>query len=75
MTWAKVGTADGRSIPLDPDPTTKGNIVLTGVSLPDGTPIVRMLSAAQKDREPGMFEERFVSHFATCPESKEWRRG
>lgn len=60
MRWAK--TAAGKSIPLDPDPTSAGNIVLE-----DGVAVVLP--------DPAKYDgEKYTSHFATCPDAKKFRR-
>ena len=63
--WAR--TPKGRRIPLDPDPVPDGNIVLRGgVAHVDGP------------AAGGFFDdgagERYVSHFATCPNARSHRR-
>lgn len=57
VVWAK--TESGRSIPVDPGPSTKGNILIKdGIArvVPVGTPKAQ------------------TSHFATCPDAERWRR-
>lgn len=59
--WAK--TESGKSIPLDATPTERGNMVLI-----DGT--VRVVKGPHEYPE----EDRFTSHFATCPQHQQWRK-
>lgn len=60
-----------RKMPLDaensgePKVVPESNIVLTGQSTGDGTPIVRYVPNGRGNR---------VSHFATCPEAAKFRK-
>ena len=54
--------ATGKLIPLDLEPRTDGNLVVTGG-----------LASQAKMFDPP--ESRRVSHFATCPQAAKWRRG
>lgn len=63
--WAK--TIKGRLIPLDPDPSPKGNIVIGEA----GTALVFNSPAAIAPRLEG--EPRYLSHFATCPNADQHR--
>lgn len=64
--WARLD--NGRGIPLDPEPNPNGNIVVvpggSGGELP-----VRYLRKGEEAEG-----ERYVSHFSTCPDSKDFRR-
>lgn len=59
MEWVK--SADGKNVPLDPEPHPDGNIVIDdeGVAL---------------YAERGSFPVMYLSHFATCPRADEFRR-
>lgn len=59
MRWER--TAAGKPIPLDPEPTPTGNLAFRD----DG----RVVAAA--GCPPG---DRYVTHFATCPDAAEHRR-
>jgi hypothetical protein len=61
ITWAE--TRQGRRIPLDVEERSDGNIVIEA----DG-------KAAYLTKGQAYTGPRFVSHFATCPQSKSWRR-
>lgn len=62
ITWAK--TENGRAMPLDAAPVDNGNMqVVDGVAIIVGD----LLS-------PGDDGPRYVSHFATCPNSAAHRR-
>ena len=67
-------TENGKRMPVDALPREDGNILLT--EYPDG-----YIEAAYV--QSSLFEEfdqdapeprRYVSHFATCAQSKEWRK-
>ncbi len=73
MEWAI--TARGKPIPLDPEPVENGNIEKTGefalTRFGDEAPVVRYVD----DEQPDLFEQdRFVTHFATCPDAREHRK-
>ena len=64
-------THNGKRMPVDAEPVEGGNIRLRR----DGGSVV----AEYPGREhPGLFDDpdraRYVSHFATCPESAHWRK-
>ena len=70
--WAV--TENGKRMPVDAMPREDGNIMLT--HYPDG-------QIAADYVNPTLFEEwdvpapeprRYVSHFATCSQSKQWRK-
>lgn len=60
--WVK--TASGRAMPLDAEPVERGNVVLR-----DGRAVYVSKGNPAEQNEP-----RYVSHFATCPQSRDWRR-
>lgn len=62
ITWAK--TVNGRPCPLDRQPTPEGNVVLQ-----DGIAYV-----LRQGETPPDGTRRYVSHFATCPNSKSHRK-
>jgi hypothetical protein len=68
LRWAHL-VRSGRPHPLDAEPSKRGNVRLVG----DGR--------AQLLTGPELIEARaagaalFVSHFATCPDRADWRRG
>ena len=55
-------TRKGKSIPIDPDPVPDGNLFFHG----------SVIHYAKHPPAPG--EERYKSHFATCPNAKHHRR-
>lgn len=61
-------TAAGKTIPVDLEPNNAtGNIVIR-----DRIAKVLTRAAMGNDPEPG--EVRYLSHFATCPGAKDWRK-
>ena len=58
--WAK--TAQGKNIPINPEPSSAGNIVFEG-------------QVASVLPDPSKYEgEKYVSHFVTCPDAGKWRK-
>lgn len=64
--WAT--TARGKAMPLDPRPTSDGNVVLDN----QGAAVVLADEALAAMRDGGV--PLFTSHFATCPNANEHRR-
>lgn len=64
--WAV--TEHGRKIPVDAKPIAEGNLVLDEDCF-DG------LRARHVRDVEGAFEERYMTHFATCAQASKWRRG
>jgi len=60
-----VRTKTGKAMPVDAEPTVKGNLRLEL----DGETVSVI---PPEERLEG--ELLFLSHFATCPDSEEWRR-
>lgn len=58
-----VTTRTGKSMPLDVEPSPKGNMVLVAG---------KTWVATDEDRR--LKRPTFTSHFATCPEADQWRR-
>lgn len=62
-------TVRGSPIPLDPNPRSDGNLVIRRTS--DGAFRVCYV----QPNSPSLFpEERFVSHFVSCPNAAEHRK-
>lgn len=65
-------------MPIDPEPVADGNLVKLPTPCEDGTEIVRYLTKAELANEGGsLFDaptDRYVSHFATCPDAKRFRK-
>lgn len=72
--WAR--TESGAPMPLNPEPAAGGNIELFA---PPGTvePIATIVRPDQDPNGARLFEvdvrERWRPHWATCPQSEEWR--
>lgn len=62
---------NGSPMPLDPDPCPDGNYVFTAEDAEEGP--VRALSAEELAGPATRY--RYKSHFATCPQSRTWRKG
>jgi hypothetical protein len=67
MIWAE--TVNGRRMPVDPEPTSDGNVLLTDRTHLLRQPLATVLKAAK------CFGRRDLrkSHFVTCPHSTMWR--
>lgn len=68
VVWAH--TEKGKAMPLDPEPRPDGNIRMQ-------TEAGEQIAYYDKKSETeSLFDTgpRYVSHFATCPESREWRK-
>lgn len=71
MFWAE--TSNGKRIPLDQQPVHDGNmrILLRPGLIPLAFSLKELEGFAYTDKvSPGAY----VSHFATCPQSKQWRK-
>jgi hypothetical protein len=65
IVWA-VTAATARNIPLDPNPTPRGNIRLVPSANPTGPLIAQLLGKGELQTLPES-EDRYVSHFSSCP--------
>ena len=68
MIWCL--TEQGRKMPIDPDPVEGGNVIKLWID-PDGNKVIRVLGKGETTETP---RKRYVSHFATCPDSDQHRR-
>jgi len=68
--WAVV-VASGRRMPLDPEATPDGNIVLLEGTEPDGALHIAVLPKDQATLDDA---DRYRSHFSTCPYAGSHRR-
>lgn len=64
--WAQ--SESGKAIPLDPEPTANGNLVLLDPLDPREPPI-----ASRVDRRPPGVP-LYVAHFVTCPQAAQHRK-
>jgi hypothetical protein len=70
IVWA-VTEATGRRMPIDPEPTSGGNVILSD----DNPPVALVLPAGQASLfAHGTGADRFTSHFATCPNADAHRK-
>lgn len=77
-------TSAGKRMPVDAKPSPTGTLVLRtqagddGVEVNDEPLIAMSVKAAQELAEAGIptpaGEPRFTSHFATCPQGRQWRK-
>jgi hypothetical protein len=70
-----VETEKGKRMPLDAQPSPKGTFELRTegpFTRPNGTRIESGVPLAVYD--PDANEERYESHFSTCPDRKTWRK-
>jgi hypothetical protein len=58
-------TENGRRNPIDPEPVLGGNLIVKDRTVTP--PMVKVV-------KPNPNVKRFVSHFVTCPQSKNWRK-
>lgn len=66
-------TVHGKRMPVDATPRQDGNIRLERRQERDGDTIVAHYDQPTLLGDSGS-EQRYVSHFTTCPQSKEWRK-
>lgn len=76
VVWAtSAASGKPKRIPLDPDPNPRrGNIVLEPDLLGQG-PVAHVLTSAAAAEASVRGETLYLSHFATCPDAEEWRKG
>ena len=67
-----VETSTGKRMPLDPETSATGNVVLEQASSSEG-PLGAFRAHVLRRGEvwPG---DRYVAHFATCPKAEQFRR-
>ena len=61
--------SSGKMAPFDASPSEKGNAVIVTPATENEPPIMRVLKKGEAANGP-----RYVSHFATCPNAKDFRR-
>lgn len=71
--WAQ--TVNGKAMPIDAEPVPDGNVLLTGrrVETRRGT----LAPECRVEGDTPMFPDgadRYMSHFATCPQADQWRK-
>lgn len=81
--WAVARKANGdigSPMPVDTEPNAAGNLEIVDrtrrLGDDDWTPVVRVLRKGEGDTLPGLpTPDRFVAHFATCPNAARHRKG
>jgi hypothetical protein len=63
--WVRI-EPKGRRMPIDVDPVEWGNLIFVGPDLVAAVGQPTLL-------DPGPTGDRYVSHFATCPDADDWR--
>jgi hypothetical protein len=64
-----ITAANGKRMPLDPDPVSDGNMWVDHIEA--GLPVMEV--ALSGDGVPANVPLRYVSHFVTCPDRESWR--
>lgn len=67
--WAR--TPKGKMIPLDAEPNRDGRIRLGHIG---GEEVALVLTDPAEIAAAEFEGELYVSHFATCPQARDWRR-
>ncbi len=65
IVWAKA--VSGKNVPLDAEPRDDGTIAIDAKGR-------AMVLVKDMMLDPNWPRERYVSHFATCPNAETWRR-
>lgn len=68
--WAMM--AKGKKMPIDPRPDERGNLVLEADMGPGGASVKWRVRVVRLPQDAGA--TRYISHFATCPNSRRHRR-
>lgn len=69
IVWAN--TSNGKTMPLDPEPSDRGNLV---VSLTDNILHAGVVRGPQRDGLRAARKPLYLSHFTTCPHADNWRK-
>jgi hypothetical protein len=62
-------TPKGKAVPVDWEPVAEGNLVLEVYETDLTVTVLPFRKGKHSEHGP-----RYVSHFATCPQAKAWRR-
>ena len=67
-----VVSSRGKPMPIDAEPSANGNLFLSHPIVP-GQSVARVVTGRTREalRACG---EAFISHHATCPQARQWRR-
>lgn len=69
-----VQTTSGATMPLDPEPNPeRGNVRIIGMTL-NATPKAEVIPKSEIGQVKLEPEERYLSHFATCPNAANYRK-
>ncbi len=68
IVWAE--TAAGKRIPLDPEPSERGNVT---ASLHTGVLHAGVVRGPHRDGLHAAHKPLYLSHFTTCPHADTWR--
>ena len=69
IVWV-ITDANGRRMPLDPEPVADGNVWVDRIE--GGSRVVMV--ALHADAVPRSIALRYQSHFVSCKDANEWRR-
>jgi len=64
-------------MPLDPEPAEGGTVMVdwdAGVGIVLSQAGVAEVRAAEVEHGPDAHEPLYLSHFATCPQARQWRK-
>lgn len=67
-------TNRGKRIPLDAEPTFRGNMVVEAKSVEQNGHMVEQLHANVVSPLFDSKQNRYMPHHASCPDAKRWRR-
>ena len=73
--WAK--TTQGKNMPIDSSPVEDGTILIsvrTGAQVAEPQSKDQVEELKKQNKANGQPHRLFKSHFATCPQSKTWRK-
>lgn len=68
----ELGTRAGKTMPVDPEPNEAGNVILLFRDGPLAPPTVKVLSPDEMG-DPAYEGQRYMPHFATCRDVKQFR--
>jgi hypothetical protein len=72
LRWVR-SAASHNSLPLNADPDPRGNIVVD-YSAAEECELATVLKKGDPRRDDPKVT-KYLNHFVTCPQSKQWRRG
>lgn len=69
IVWVQKLVPNNRPHPLDPEPSTNGNVRMLGIK----NAVARVLNKSELADARTAGEKLYTSHFATCPNAKKHR--